>query len=109
MSDKNTPPILTARSLELTTKVVAIYCAFYLVTVLFKSYADYVSEDASMSQEYIVPMFIIAGLHLVIMLITIFSIIKKQFSWLVTILMICIVLASRIWFEEFAVWINSTF
>lgn len=107
MSESKTPPILTARSLELTTKVVSIYCAFYLVTVLFKSYVDYTSSDVTMSQEYVVPMFIVAGFHLIIMVFTIFSIIKKQYFWSLAIISILMVLASRIWFEEFSILINN--
>lgn len=106
-STNTTPPILTARSLELTTKVVAIYCAFYLVTVGFNVFVNATSETGNMSQEYVLPMYLVAGVHLIILLITLFSILKKRFSWFLTIITICIVLASRIWFEEFAIWVNG--
>ena len=101
------PPLLTSKSLVIMTKFVAIYAAFHIVTVVFKTYADSISEEANVLDTYQVPVYFIAGVHFLILLICGAMIMAKKHFWAVTIACIVISLYTRFYFDNIVTWINN--
>lgn len=101
------PPLLTEKSLTLITKFMAIYTAFHIVTVLFKSYADAVSDQPTVAEQYQFPIYVIAGIHLIMGLICGAMIMTKKYYWVVTISCIVISLYTRFFFEDIVSFINA--
>jgi len=79
------PPLLTPKSLIIMTKFMAIYASFHILTVIFKAYFDYVSEEPTVLDIYQ----------------------TKKYFWIVTIACVVISLYTRFYFEDIVAWINS--
>ncbi|WP_124980976.1 hypothetical protein [Nonlabens xiamenensis] len=101
------PPILTQKSLIIITKVTAIYAAFYIVTGLVKVFADPLENQPTVSVHAYDPLYVVAGIHLLVLLVTGACIAMSRYRWIITILSVIVVLLSRIFYEDIALWVWS--
>lgn len=101
------PPLLTSKSLTITTKFMAIYAAFHIVTVFFKTYADSVAVQPTVEDVYQTAIYVVAGIHFLMFLICGAMLMTKKCFWLVTIACIAISLYTRFFFEDIVTLINN--
>lgn len=84
----------------------AIYAAFHIVTVLGKTYVDSLSEESTIVDIYQLPIYIVAGIHFIMLLICGAMLLTKKYYWLVTVACIVISLYTRFFFEDIVNWVN---
>ncbi|MGJ8685484.1 MAG: hypothetical protein ACSHWW_12715 [Nonlabens sp.] len=89
------------------TKFMAIYAAFHIVTIVFKTYADSLSEESTILEAYQTPIYVVAGVHLMMLLICGAMIMFEKYFWVVTIACIMISLYTRFYFDDIVTWINN--
>ncbi|MBF4984891.1 hypothetical protein FNJ87_11290 [Nonlabens mediterrranea] len=84
----------------------AIYAAFHIITVLGKTYVDSLSEEPTIVDGYQLPIYIVAGIHFIILLMCGAMLMTKKYFWLVTVACIVISLYTRFFFEDIVIWVN---
>ncbi|WP_397303624.1 hypothetical protein [Nonlabens ulvanivorans] len=100
------PSLLSSKSLVILTKFMAIYAAFHIITVLGKTYVDSLSEESTIVDSYQLPIYIVAGVHFIMLLICGAMLMTKKYFWLVTVACIVISLYTRFFFEDIVTWVN---
>ena len=101
------PPLFTYKSLMIITKVVAIFAAFYIVTAMVKVYSDPLSEQPTRSTNAYDPMYVVAGIHFVVLIATGATIVLRKYNWVVALLGAAAILLSRIFYQDIALWVWS--
>jgi hypothetical protein len=101
----STPPIFSARSLRVFTRVLVIYAAFYIVTVIAKSISDPISDNSLAPANAYLPAYIMAGVHLVLLIANGALVLSKKYNWVIPSISAAIMILSRIYFQELSVWI----
>lgn len=101
------PELFSSKSLVIMTKFVAIYATFHIVTVLAKTYFDAQATEPTVLDEYQIPIFVVAGLHLLMLFICVIMILTKKYYWIATIACIALSLYTRFFFEDIVAFINS--
>jgi len=89
------------------TKFVAIYAAFHIITVIAKTFFDAQATEPTVLDEYQIPIFVVAGLHLFMLCICLIMILTKKYFWIVTVACIALSLYTRFFFEDIVAFINS--
>tara|TARA_R110002012_G_scaffold27980_1_gene88759 strand:+ start:153 stop:416 length:264 start_codon:yes stop_codon:yes gene_type:complete len=85
----------------------AIYAAFHIITVLGKTYVDSISEESTIVDTYQLPMYIVAGIHFIMLLICGVMMVTKKNFWLVTVACIVVSLYTRFFFEDIVSLVNA--
>ena len=106
MSD-NKPPLFSENSLQIATKIIAIYAAFYMITAFVPTFTNPVSENPLMPQNHYHPAYFTVVVHLVIFLLSLWSILKKRFSWIIAGFCMVVVIFFRIFYNDIAIWVWS--
>ena len=107
MDQASKPPLFSAKSLRILTKIVAIYAGFYVVTVIAQSISQPVSENPMASSNSYVPLYVLAAFHLVLGLIHLAIILSKRYNWAIPLLSAALMIAARIYYLEIATWVWS--
>ncbi|MGB3591442.1 MAG: hypothetical protein WBA16_07110 [Nonlabens sp.] len=108
MNEKK-PPLFTQKSLVIITKILAIYSLFFTVTAFIPIFKNPVSENPMMPSNHYAPVLFAAAVHFVVFVLTLWSILSKKYSWLLILPLAVIVLLSRFYYDEIAVWVWQTF
>lgn len=85
----------------------AIYAAFHIITVLGKTYVDSLSEESTIADSYQLPIYIVAGVHFIMLLMCGAMLMTKKYYWLVTVACIVISLYTRFFFEDIVSLVNA--
>ncbi|EAS20010.1 hypothetical protein BBFL7_02410 [Flavobacteria bacterium BBFL7] len=101
------PSLLSSKSLVILTKFMAIYAAFHIITVLGKTYVDSLSEESTIADSYQLPIYIVAGVHFIMLLMCGAMLMTKKYYWLVTVACIVISLYTRFFFEDIVSLVNA--
>nr|WP_152556674.1 hypothetical protein [Nonlabens ulvanivorans] len=85
----------------------AIYAAFHIITVLGKTYVDSLSEESTIVDTYQLPIYIVAGIHFIMLLICGVMMVTKKYFWIVTVACILVSLYTRFFFEDIISLVNA--
>lgn len=107
MPENNKPPLFTPKSLRIFTKIVAIYAAFVILTVIAKAISEPLSDNPMAPSNGYMPLYFFASVHLVLGLINLAVIVSKKYNWFTVSASALIMLFSRIYYEDIALWVWS--
>ncbi|WP_194852155.1 hypothetical protein [Nonlabens antarcticus] len=107
MIENNKPPLFTAKSLRIFTRIVAIYAGFYIITVIAKTISDPLSENPLAPSNGYAPLYFLAGVHLLMLGANLAIVLTKNFNWFVPSISAAIMILSRVYYEDIALWVWS--
>jgi len=107
MDQDNKPPLFTAKSLRIFTKIVAIYAGFYILTVIAQTISEPVSNNPMAPSNAYMPLYVLAAVHLVLGLINLAIIVTKKYNWFVPSISAIIMILSRIFYNDIALLVWS--
>ncbi|ALM21627.1 hypothetical protein JCM19294_1887 [Nonlabens tegetincola] len=109
MSQENQSVLFTPKGLNITTKIVAFYAAFYIITSIVPFLTGERESNVLMPDNLYTPVYFIAAIHAVVLLISVATLWLKKQSWVVTLFLIAVILACRFAYQEIANWVYATF
>jgi len=107
VTQENRPPLFTAKSLRIFTKIVAIYAAFVILTVIAQVISKPRSENPLAPSNAYMPIYVYAGLHFIFGLINFAVIVSKRYNWFVPSLSAIVLLTYRLYYDDLALWVWS--
>lgn len=106
MEEQSYKPVLfTQRGLELTTKGIAIYALFNVVIVAVKVIQDKINMSVLVPPQMQYPMLALLTAYLFISAVTVYSVWKKKYSWILVVLSLVILIICRFYYIPIANWI----
>lgn len=102
MEESTRPPLFTANSLTIVSKIVAFYAAFQIITVIFKVTADSTEANPLMPANAYAPLYFLAAVNAILLLVNGWSIAFKKHYWVIAISSIIIILISRFQYQQIA-------
>jgi hypothetical protein len=105
--EQERPPLFNDRSLQITTKIVVIYAAFYMCTVVFQLLTNPLEDSPLAPQNAYYPLYFMAVVHLIIFVVTGASVVYKKYFWPLTLVAVAIVAMARFYYNDIALWIWS--
>jgi hypothetical protein len=103
--EDNKPPILNSKNIALITKIIAIYAAFYLCVIIVQLFVNPLDENPLTPQNAYDPIYFMAAVHLIVLAISGWSVLKKKFHWIVALVCAVLVAFSRFYYNEIAEYI----
>lgn len=107
MTQKDRPPLFTPRSLRIFTRIIVIYAAFYIITVVAKSISDPISANSTAPSNGYMPLYFLAAVHLLLLFMNLALILTKKFNWLVPSISAVIMVLARVYYSDIALWVWS--
>jgi|GEM_PF-5906548 len=107
MTQNTKPPLFTPKSLRIFTKIVAIYAAFVILTVIVKSISEPLSDNPMAPANGYMPLYFFAGVHFILGLANLAVILTKKYNWFVPSISAAIMLFTRVYYDDIALWVWS--
>ncbi|WP_213520227.1 hypothetical protein [Nonlabens sp.] len=105
--EQERPPLFNDRSLQITTKIVVIYAAFYMCTVVFQLLTNPLADNPMAPKNAYDPLYVMAVVHLLVFVVTGASVVYKKYIWSITTVAVAVVAMARFYYNDIALWIWS--
>ncbi len=105
--EDNKPPILNSKNIALITKIIAIYAGFYRCVIIVQLLTNPLSDNPLRPENSYDPVYFMAAIHVLVLVICGASVWFKKFHWAVTLVCALIVTLSRFYYNEISEYIWS--
>ncbi len=105
MDQDNKPPLFTAKSLRIFTKIVAIYAAFYIATVIAQTISQPAYENAAAPANAYMPLYFLAAAHLILGGGNLALILTKKYNWIIPSISAIAMVLARVYYTDIALWV----
>lgn len=105
--EDNKPPILNSKNIALITKIIALYAAFYLCVIIVQLFTNPLDDNPLTPQNAYDPIYFMAAVHAVVLIVSGICVFKKRFHWSVTLICAVVIALSRFYYNEIAEYIWS--
>jgi hypothetical protein len=105
--EQERPPLFNDRSLTIITKIVTIYTAFIICTVIFQVLTNPLENQPLAPQNAYYPLYFMAVVHLIIFLIMGACVMYKKYFWPLSGAAIVVVALFRFYYNDIALWVWS--
>ncbi len=107
MDQDNKPPLFTAKSLRIFTKIVAIYAAFYIATVIAQTISQPAYENPAAPANAYVPLYFLAICHFILGGANLVIILTKKYNWIIPSISAVAMVLARVYYKDIALWVWS--